>query len=205
LSISGTLPYINRAPAPPHPGAKTEPRPWRTGARGPPICGSGGRVERSNNSLTAASTCSVGVEINCARDGSSIAARPDLLLCKASGRGCQRHSLGEMPMAISPMPRGNQLARGGLVARTVQPRGAPPSPLMGGSRAPVPRAGALSLRSESGAAAGRIITGLRSRAGLLRLVQLKYVTEQSASLDTVVYCITYAGRVALRKSTGPAT
>ena len=54
-------------------------------------------------------------------------------------------------------------------------------------------------------AAGRIITGLRSRAGLLRLVQLKYVTEQSASLDTVVYCITDAGRVALRKSTGPAT
>ena len=54
-------------------------------------------------------------------------------------------------------------------------------------------------------AAGRIITGLRSRAGLLRLVQLKYVTEQSASLDTVVYCITDAGRVALRKSTGPPT
>jgi hypothetical protein len=54
-------------------------------------------------------------------------------------------------------------------------------------------------------AAGRIITGLRSRAGLLRLVQLKYVTEQSASLDTVVYCITDSGRVALRKSTGPPT
>ena len=54
-------------------------------------------------------------------------------------------------------------------------------------------------------AAGRIITSLRSRAGLLRLVQLKYVTEQSASLDTVVYCITDAGRVALRKSTGPPT
>ena len=53
--------------------------------------------------------------------------------------------------------------------------------------------------------AGRIITGLGSRAGLLRLVHLKYVTEQSASLDTVVYCITDAGRVALRKSTGPPT
>jgi hypothetical protein len=52
-------------------------------------------------------------------------------------------------------------------------------------------------------AAGRVITGLRSRAGLLRLVQLKYVTEQSASLDTVVYCITDAGRVALTKPTEP--
>ena len=29
---------------------------------------------------------------------------------------------------------------------------------------------------------GRTITGLKSRAGLLRLVQLKYVTEQSTSL-----------------------
>jgi hypothetical protein len=46
--------------------------------------------------------------------------------------------------------------------------------------------------------AGRTITGLRSRAGLLRLVQLKYVTEQSTSLDTVLYRITDAGRDALR-------
>ena len=46
-------------------------------------------------------------------------------------------------------------------------------------------------------AAGRLIAGLRSRVGLLRLVQLKYVAEQSASLDGVVYCITDAGRVAL--------
>ena len=49
-------------------------------------------------------------------------------------------------------------------------------------------------------AVGRIIAGLSSRAGFLRLVHLKYVTEQYASLDTVVYCITDAGRVALRKS-----
>jgi hypothetical protein len=54
-------------------------------------------------------------------------------------------------------------------------------------------------------AAGRIITGLSSRAGFLRLVHLKYVTEQSVSLDTVAYCITDAGRVALRKSTEPPT
>jgi hypothetical protein len=46
--------------------------------------------------------------------------------------------------------------------------------------------------------AGCTITGLRSRAGLLRLVQLKYVTEQSTSLDTVLYRITDAGRDALR-------
>ena len=44
-------------------------------------------------------------------------------------------------------------------------------------------------------AAGRMIAGLGHRAGVLRLVHLKYVTEQSASLDTVVYCITDAGRV----------
>jgi hypothetical protein len=44
---------------------------------------------------------------------------------------------------------------------------------------------------------GRTITGLKSRAGLLRLVQLKYVTEQSTSLDTVLYRITDAGRDAL--------
>jgi hypothetical protein len=49
-------------------------------------------------------------------------------------------------------------------------------------------------------AAGRIIAGLSHRAGLLRLVHLKYVTEQSASLDTVVYCITDAGRVALAQA-----
>ena len=52
-------------------------------------------------------------------------------------------------------------------------------------------------------AAGRMIAGLRHRAGVLRLVHLKYVTEQSVTLDTVVYCITDAGRVALRKSTEP--
>jgi hypothetical protein len=46
--------------------------------------------------------------------------------------------------------------------------------------------------------AGRTIIGLRSRAGLLRLVQLKYVTEQSTSLDTVLYRITDAGRDALK-------
>ena len=44
---------------------------------------------------------------------------------------------------------------------------------------------------------GRTITGLKSRAGLLRLVQRKYVTEQSTSLDTVLYRITDAGRDAL--------
>ena len=54
-------------------------------------------------------------------------------------------------------------------------------------------------------AIGRIIIGLSSRAGFLRLVHLKYVTELSVSLDTVVYCITDSGRVALRKSTGPPT
>jgi hypothetical protein len=46
--------------------------------------------------------------------------------------------------------------------------------------------------------AGRTITGLKSRAGLLRLVQLKYVTEQSTSLRTVLYRITNAGQNALR-------
>ena len=45
---------------------------------------------------------------------------------------------------------------------------------------------------------GRTIIGLSSRAGLLRLVQRKYVTEQSTSLDTVIYRITDAGRDALR-------
>jgi hypothetical protein len=45
---------------------------------------------------------------------------------------------------------------------------------------------------------GRTISGLMSRAGLLRLVQRKYVTEQSTSLDTVLYRITDAGRDALR-------
>ena len=54
-------------------------------------------------------------------------------------------------------------------------------------------------------AVGRIIIGLSSRAKFLRLVHLKYVTEQSVTLDTVVYCITDAGRVALRKSTEPPT
>jgi hypothetical protein len=49
-------------------------------------------------------------------------------------------------------------------------------------------------------AAGRIIASLSSRARHLRLVHLKYVTEQSASLDTVVYCITDAGRVALAQA-----
>jgi hypothetical protein len=44
---------------------------------------------------------------------------------------------------------------------------------------------------------GRTITGLKSRTGLLRLVALKYVTEQSVSLDTVLYLITHAGRNAL--------
>ena len=46
--------------------------------------------------------------------------------------------------------------------------------------------------------AGRTISGLKSRAGLLRLVHLKYVGEQSTSLDTVLYRITDAGRDALR-------
>jgi hypothetical protein len=46
--------------------------------------------------------------------------------------------------------------------------------------------------------AGRTITGLRPRGGLLRLVQLKYVTEQSTSPDTVLYRINDADRDALR-------
>jgi hypothetical protein len=46
--------------------------------------------------------------------------------------------------------------------------------------------------------AGRTITGLKSRAGLLRLVQLKYVTEQSTRLRTILYRITNAGQHALR-------
>jgi hypothetical protein len=60
----------------------------------------------------------------------------------------------------------------------------------------------LEQLTEAGAA-GRAITGLSSRVGLLRLVHLKhlkYVTEQSAILDTVVYCITDAGRVALAQA-----
>jgi hypothetical protein len=46
--------------------------------------------------------------------------------------------------------------------------------------------------------AGRTITGLMSRAGLLRLVHLQYASEQSTSLDTALYRITDAGRDALR-------
>jgi hypothetical protein len=52
-------------------------------------------------------------------------------------------------------------------------------------------------------ATGRMIAGLSSRVGLVRLVHLKhlkYVTEQSAVLDTVVYCITDAGRAALAQA-----
>jgi hypothetical protein len=59
----------------------------------------------------------------------------------------------------------------------------------------------LELLADAGAA-GRTIAGLSSRARYLRLLHLKYVTEQSASLDTVVYCITDAGRVALAQATG---
>ena len=51
-------------------------------------------------------------------------------------------------------------------------------------------------------AVGRIIIGLSSRAKLLRLVHLKYMTEQSMSLDSVVYCITDAGRAALAQTKG---
>jgi len=51
-------------------------------------------------------------------------------------------------------------------------------------------------------AVGRIIIGLSSRAKLLRLVHLKYMTEQSMSLDSVVYCITDAGRSALAQTKG---
>jgi hypothetical protein len=49
-------------------------------------------------------------------------------------------------------------------------------------------------------AIGRIIIGLSSRAKLLRLVHLKYVTEQSMSLDAVHYRITEAGWVALSQA-----
>jgi hypothetical protein len=49
-------------------------------------------------------------------------------------------------------------------------------------------------------AIGRIITGLGPRAKLLRLVHLKYVTEQSMSLDSVHYRITEAGWVALAQA-----
>ena len=51
-------------------------------------------------------------------------------------------------------------------------------------------------------AVGRIIIGLSSRAKLLRLVHLKYMIEQSMSLDSVVYCITDAGRSALAQTKG---
>ena len=49
-------------------------------------------------------------------------------------------------------------------------------------------------------AVGRIIAGLSSRAGFLRLVHLKYATEQSMSLDSAVYRITEAGWVALSQA-----
>jgi hypothetical protein len=57
----------------------------------------------------------------------------------------------------------------------------------------------LELLADAGAA-GRTIAGLSSRARYLRLLHLKYVTEQSASLDTVVYRITEAGWVALTQA-----
>jgi DNA-binding PadR family transcriptional regulator len=44
---------------------------------------------------------------------------------------------------------------------------------------------------------GRTSSGLKSRAGLSRLVKAGYVLEESASLDTVVYVITDLGRAAL--------
>jgi DNA-binding transcriptional regulator PaaX len=44
---------------------------------------------------------------------------------------------------------------------------------------------------------GRTSSGLKSRAGLSRLVKAGYVLEESASLDTVVYVITDLGRTAL--------
>jgi hypothetical protein len=47
---------------------------------------------------------------------------------------------------------------------------------------------------------GRTISGLKSRAGLLRLVQLEYVIERSVSLDTVRYLITDTGRNALAQA-----
>ena len=49
-------------------------------------------------------------------------------------------------------------------------------------------------------AIGRITIGLGPRAKFLRLVHLKYVTEQSMSLDTAVYRITEAGWVALSQA-----
>jgi hypothetical protein len=47
--------------------------------------------------------------------------------------------------------------------------------------------------------AGRTVTSLTSR-GLSRLVRLKYVNEQSVSLDTVHYLITDAGRNTLAQA-----
>jgi hypothetical protein len=49
-------------------------------------------------------------------------------------------------------------------------------------------------------AIGRITIGLGPRAKFLRLVHLKYVTEQSMSLDTAVYRITEAGWGALSQA-----
>jgi hypothetical protein len=48
--------------------------------------------------------------------------------------------------------------------------------------------------------AGRTITGLKPRSGILRLVQLKYVSEQSLNLNTVLYLITKVGLNALAQT-----
>jgi predicted transcriptional regulator of viral defense system len=47
---------------------------------------------------------------------------------------------------------------------------------------------------------GRTISGLKSRGWLSRLVKGRYVIEQSASMDTVVYVITDQGREALARA-----
>jgi hypothetical protein len=44
---------------------------------------------------------------------------------------------------------------------------------------------------------GRLISGAGSRAGIVRLVKAAYVTEQTVSLDAVLYSITTLGRHAL--------
>ena len=42
------------------------------------------------------------------------------------------------------------------------------------------------------------ITGNNNRDGLRRLVEAKYVTEQSTNISTTLYTITDAGRAALK-------
>ena len=51
-------------------------------------------------------------------------------------------------------------------------------------------------------AVGRTMAG-QSRAGLSRLVQLRYVNENPVSLDSVLYFITAIGRNALAQAEQP--